>query len=111
MDLAAEFYLETIERVFQRHLLPEGQMVVGDRQIRPSAIADVAMMTIEGGKDDITGEGQTRSALELASNVPASMRTHYTHPDVGHYGVFNGGRWRRDIQPRVAEFIREHRGS
>lgn len=109
MDLSAEFYLETIERVFQRHLLPEGKMTVDDRPVLPWANTDIAIMTVEGGKDDITGEGQTRAAIDLCPNLPKDKQNHYTHPDVGHYGVFNGGRWRRDIQPRVAEFIRAHR--
>ena len=109
MDLTAEFYLETIDRVFQRHLLPDGQMTVHDEPVRPETITDIALLTIEGGKDDITGRGQTEAAHKLAPNLPRSMRVHYEHPDVGHYGVFNGGRWRRDIQPRVAAFIAEHR--
>ena len=109
MDLAAEFYLETIERVFQQHSLPEGQMRVRGRLIQPSAINDMGLMTIEGGKDDITGEGQTHAARDLAHNIPERMKLRYTHPDVGHYGVFNGGRWRRDIQPKIADFIADHR--
>ncbi len=109
MDLTAEFYLETVDKVFQRHLLSTGEMTHRDRPIRPAAVRDIGLLTIEGGRDDITGLGQTESAHALATKLPASMRTHYVHPDVGHYGVFNGGKWRRDIQPRVAEFIRAMR--
>ncbi|MEL6318195.1 MAG: polyhydroxyalkanoate depolymerase [Pseudomonadota bacterium] len=110
MDLTAEFYLETIDRVFQRHLLPRGEMTIEGAPVRPEAIRDVRLLTVEGGKDDITGLGQTRAAHALSPNLPEAMRDHYVHPDVGHYGVFNGGRWRRDIQPRVADFIRVARG-
>lgn len=111
MDLAAEYYLETVERVFQRHLLPLGQMSVYGRPVRPKAISDVALLTVEGGKDDITGLGQTESAHRLASGLPRSKHAHYVQPDVGHYGVFNGSRWRKDICPKVSAFIREHRSA
>ena len=109
MDLSADFYLETIDRVFQRHLLPERRMVVADRLVRGEAIEDIGLLTIEGGKDDITGLGQTEAAHNLCVRLPEAKRSHLMHPEVGHYGVFNGGRWRRDIQPRVAEFIRAAR--
>ncbi len=107
MDLTGEFYLQTIDEVFQRHLLPKGDMKHRGRPVRPEKITDVAFMTIEGGKDDITGAGQTHAALDLCKNLPADLKLAYTHPDVGHYGQFNGGRWRRDIYPKVAAFIRE----
>ncbi|MGD1868613.1 MAG: polyhydroxyalkanoate depolymerase [Neomegalonema sp.] len=109
MDLSAEFYLETIERVFQRHLLARGKMTVDGRAVRPEAIEDIGLMTVEGGKDDITGQGQTESAHRLCAGLSLKAREHYSHPDVGHYGVFNGGRWRKDIQPRVAAFLAKHR--
>ncbi len=109
MDLTAEFYLETVDQVFQRHLLPKGEMTVRGRPVRPDAIEDVALLTIEGGRDDITGLGQTASAHDLCTRLPERMREHYVHPEVGHYGVFNGGRWRRDIQPKVAQFLAAQR--
>lgn len=109
MDLTAEFYLETVDWVFKRHLLPRGEMVTAGRNIDPSKINDIALMTIEGARDDITGTGQTKSAHDLCINLPDSMQQHYQHPEVGHYGVFNGGKWRRDIQPKVAAFISKYR--
>lgn len=109
MDLTAEFYLQTIDIVFQRHLLPKGEMTVRGRKVDPSAITDVPLMTIEGGKDDITGAGQTHAALSLCDNLDDGMKLEYTNPDVGHYGQFNGRRWREIIQPKVAEFIETNR--
>ncbi|WP_316015855.1 polyhydroxyalkanoate depolymerase [Roseobacter sp. HKCCA0434] len=110
MDLTAEFYLQTIERVFQKRLLATGDYVYRDRPVNPSAITDIALMTIEGEKDDITGLGQTEAAHDLASNLPDDKRLHYVQEKVGHYGVFNGSRWRQFIQPKVAEFMAAHRG-
>jgi len=110
MDLTAEFYLQTIDAVFQRHLLPKGEFTVKGRRVNPSAISDIALMTIEGGKDDITGTGQTHAAHTLCDHLPDGMKLEYTNPYVGHYGTFNGGRWRNVIQPKVAKFIENHRG-
>ena len=110
MDLSAEFYLQTIERVFQKRLLAVGEFTYrGKRLVKPSAIRDVALMTIEGEKDDITGLGQTEAAHDLCINLPKSRKVHYIQEKVGHYGVFNGSRWRRFIQPRVRQFIRAQR--
>lgn len=109
MDLTAEFYLQTVEQVFQRHALPEGKLTLHDRRIRPEAITDVALMTIEGEKDDITGQGQTQAAHVLTPDLPEEKKFHWTQEKVGHYGVFNGSRFRRFIQPRIREFIRAHR--
>lgn len=109
MDLTAEFYLQTIDMVFQRHLLPKGEMVVNGRKVDLGAIADTAIMTVEGGRDDITGEGQTHITHTLTTTVPDDMKEAYTNPDVGHYGVFNGSRWRGAIQPKLAAFIARHR--
>jgi len=109
MDLTAEFYLQTIDVVFQRHLLPKGEMTVKGRLVDLGKITDTAIMTIEGGRDDITGEGQTHITHTLTTNVPDDMKQAYTNPDVGHYGVFNGSRWRGIIQPKLAEFIAQHR--
>ncbi|QHQ36285.1 polyhydroxyalkanoate depolymerase [Algicella marina] len=108
MDLTAEFYLQTIERVFQKRLLAENEYYYRDTHILPSAIKDIALLTIEGEKDDITGLGQTSAAHKLVTNLPENKREHYVQEKVGHYGVFNGSRWREKIQPKVAGFIREH---
>ncbi|MEM6486721.1 MAG: polyhydroxyalkanoate depolymerase [Pseudomonadota bacterium] len=109
MDLTAEFYLETVEKVFQRHDLPKGSMVLCNRQVSLDAIRDVAVMTVEGEKDDITGRGQTEAAHGLMTNLDEQFKMHWTQPKVGHYGVFNGSRFRAHIQPRIRDFIRAHR--
>jgi poly(3-hydroxybutyrate) depolymerase len=83
-------------------------MVSRGRPVDPSQIRHTALMTIEGEKDDITGLGQTEAAQRLCSNLPESMRVHHVAPKVGHYGVFNGRRWREEIYPHVREFIRTH---
>ncbi len=109
MDLTAEFYLQTIERVFQKRLLATGEYRHRGRLVDPGAITDVALMTIEGEKDDITGLGQTEAAHDLARNLPDERRARYVAEGVGHYGVFNGSRWRRLIQPRVRDFLAAQR--
>jgi poly(3-hydroxybutyrate) depolymerase len=109
MDLTAEFYLQTIDRVFQRRLLAEGKYHYRDTLVDPGAIRDMALMTIEGETDDITGLGQTEAAHRLASSLKDADRSHFVAKGVGHYGVFNGSRWRTIIQPKVRDFIREHR--
>jgi poly(3-hydroxybutyrate) depolymerase len=87
-----------------------GEFVYRDKRlVRPAAIRDIALMTIEGEKDDITGLGQTEAAHDLCSNLPAHRKLHYIQEKVGHYGVFNGSRWRRFIQPKVRDFIRAQR--
>jgi poly(3-hydroxybutyrate) depolymerase len=101
MDLPAEFYLETIERVFQTHHLPDGKLMWRDRPVRPGAIRRMGLMTVEGERDDICGIGQTMAALDLCSGVPVSMRSHHLQTGVGHYGVFAGRRWQQEIYPRV----------
>jgi poly(3-hydroxybutyrate) depolymerase len=108
MDLPAEFYLDTIREVFKEHALPEGKLVLGGRLVAPEAITDVALMTVEGEKDDITGAGQTEAAHDLCRALPAALRKHYVQPKVGHYGIFNGRRWREDILPHVKAFLRAH---
>lgn len=105
MDLTAEFYLQTIERVFQKRLMARGEYLYRQTLIEPAAIEDIALMTVEGEKDDITGLGQTEAAHELASRLSDAQRTHYVAKGVGHYGVFNGSRWRKLIQPKVETFI------
>lgn len=110
MDLSAEYYLQTIQTVFQEHLLARGEMTCQGRPVRPAAITSVALMTVEGEKDDISGLGQTEAAHDLCVNIPESKRVRYVQKDVGHYGVFNGGRWRDEIAPRIAKFIHANGG-
>ncbi|WP_118134058.1 polyhydroxyalkanoate depolymerase [Oceanicella sp. SM1341] len=109
MDLTEEFYLQTIDRVFQRRLLANNAYDYRDRRVNPGAVRDVGFLTIEGEKDDITGIGQTEAAHDLLVNLPAEKKAHWVQPKVGHYGVFNGSRWRQHIQPKVREFIRARR--
>ena len=109
MDLTAEFYLQTVEVVFQKHLIPNGEYMHRDRLVDPGKIRDIALMTVEGEKDDITGRGQTKAAQDLACNLPDAKKMHYVQPKVGHYGVFNGSRFRRSIQPKIRDFIRAQR--
>jgi poly(3-hydroxybutyrate) depolymerase len=106
MDLTAEFYLQTIKTVFQDHALPKGTMTHRGTLVDCTAIQDTALMTVEGEKDDICGLGQTQAAHDLCTNIPEHMKVHYVQEGVGHYGVFNGTRWRTEIQPRIREFIR-----
>ncbi len=106
MDLPAEFYLETVQRVFQEHALPNGTFTYQGELIDLGAIRDTALMTVEGERDDICGLGQTEAAHDMCPNVPIEKRWHYVQPGVGHYGVFNGTRWRTEIQPRIREMIR-----
>mgnify|MGYP003860017909 CR=1 FL=1 len=106
MDLTAEFYLQTVRTVFQEHALPEGRMQHRGRAIDCRKIRKTALMTVEGELDDICGLGQTEAAHDLCSGIPIDDHYHYVQPGVGHYGVFNGTRWRTEIQPRVREMIR-----
>lgn len=111
MDMTAEFYLETIETVFQNHALPRGRMMYrGERRVKPETITDIALMTVEGEKDDITGRGQTAAAHALCPDLPGAKKFHWVQEKVGHYGVFNGSRFRTSIQPKIAGFIEENRG-
>jgi poly(3-hydroxybutyrate) depolymerase len=107
MDLTAEFYLQTIDTVFVRHALPKGEMIHGGRRVDLKAIHRIFLMTIEGEKDDITGLGQCAAALELCCNIPAANKQHFQCPGVGHYGIFNGSRFRTLIAPRIAKFVRK----
>lgn len=108
MDLSAEYYLQTIETVFMEHRLPKGEMRHRGERVAPSQIKRVALMTVEGHKDDITGVGQTEAAQDLCTRLPDSMREHHLQQGVGHYGVFNGSRFRNEILPKVRDFIRTH---
>jgi len=105
LDLTEEFYLQTIEIVFQKHLLAKGELMHRGRKVRPEFISDIALMTVEGEHDDISGVGQTQAAHGLCKALPDSLKELYVAPKVGHYGVFNGRRFREDIYPRVREFI------
>jgi poly(3-hydroxybutyrate) depolymerase len=106
MDLTAEFYLQTVDTVFCRHALPLGDLRHRGHKVDPSAIRRVALLTVEGELDDITGAGQTQAAHRLCSNIPDNRRADYVQPKVGHYGVFNGSRFRAEIAPRITDFIR-----
>lgn len=105
MDLAAEFYLQTVDTVFVRHALPKGAMTHHGQKVDPSAIRKCALLTVEGENDDISGVGQTEAAHALCVNIPASRKAHYLQLGVGHYGVFNGSRFRAEIAPRIADFV------
>jgi poly(3-hydroxybutyrate) depolymerase len=106
MDLDAAYYLQTIETVFVRHLLPKGEMMHRNEAVDLTAIRNCGLMTVEGERDDISGVGQTQAAQDLCVNIPADRKHHHLQLEVGHYGVFNGSRFRRDIAPRICSFIR-----
>jgi poly(3-hydroxybutyrate) depolymerase len=105
MDLSAEYYLQTIRAVFHEHLLPRGLFVSRNRLVEPAAIERTAMFTIEGERDDISGIGQTRAAHKLTRNLAESKRAHLEQAGVGHYGLFNGSRFRAEIAPKIKAFI------
>src|SRR5690349_21528164 len=108
MDLTAEFYLQTVETNFVHHALATGTMTHRGQKVDPAAIRNVALLTIEGEKDDISGLGQTEAAHRLCVNIPADRKVHYMQVGVGHYGVFNGSRFRAEIAPRIADFALSH---
>jgi poly(3-hydroxybutyrate) depolymerase len=105
MDLTAEFYLQTVDTAFVHHRLPKGTMKHRDRPVDLGAITRTALMTVEGERDDISGVGQTAAAQDLCVNLPADLKVHHLQPGVGHYGVFNGSRFRAEIAPRITDFI------
>jgi poly(3-hydroxybutyrate) depolymerase len=105
MDLSAEFYLQTVDTVFVRHALPKGEMTHRGRPVDPARIKRCALLTIEGEHDDISGVDQTEAAHRLCANIPPDRRAHYLQLGVGHYGVFNGSRFRSEIVPRISDFI------
>ena len=107
-DLPAEFYLETVQMVFQEHALPLGTLTHRGRAVDPGAIRRTALFTIEGEKDDICAVGQTVAAQEMCSSIRPYMRLHHVQTAVGHYGVFNGRRWENEIYPRLRDFINMH---
>ena len=108
MDLPADFYLQTVKTVFQDHALPKNEMVARWHPVLPASIDRTAILCVEGGLDDISGVGQTKAALTLAKGLSSDRKHYHLQADVGHYGVFNGGKWRREIAPVVKRFIREH---
>ena len=105
LDLTEEFYLQTVDTVFQRYLLPKGELEHRGRKVDLNAITDVAIMSVEGENDDISGVGQTQAVHALTPNLPADLHELYVQPKVGHYGVFNGRRFRDEIYPRIRAFI------
>jgi poly(3-hydroxybutyrate) depolymerase len=108
LDLAAEFYLDTIRVVFQDHLLPKGQWTVRGKPVRPQDITKTALLTIEGELDDISGAGQTQAAHNLCTGIPAHRQEDLVVAQAGHYGIFSGRRWREQVAPKIADFIRSH---
>lgn len=108
MDVYAEFYLDTVDQVFQRHLLPQGQMFWRGERVDPRAIRRTALLTVEGELDDICSPGQNRAAHDICTNIPDHMRGEYLAAGVGHYGVFSGSRWQAETYPVVRDFINTH---
>ncbi|MEA3004281.1 MAG: poly(3-hydroxybutyrate) depolymerase [Sphingomonadales bacterium] len=109
-DMTAEFYLQTVDAVFQRHLLPKGELTHRGRRVDPAAMTDVAVLAIEGERDDISGIGQTRAALDISTGLPAKLKKYHLAKTVGHYGIFNGSKWRERIAPVVEQWIAAHNG-
>ncbi len=107
-DMTAEFYLQTVKTVFQDHALPKGEMMHRDTRVDPAAITKTAILAIEGENDDISGLGQTKAALDVATNLADDHKRYFMAPDVGHYGIFNGSKWRNTIAPVVEEWIAAH---
>ena len=105
MDLPAEFFLETVQRIFMDHELPKGELKYRGRTVKPEAIKKTFLFTVEGERDDICGLGQTSAALDLCTNLRPLLKRHHVQTGVGHYGVFSGKRWANDIYPRVREVI------
>jgi poly(3-hydroxybutyrate) depolymerase len=105
MDLTAEYYLQTVDTVFVKHALPKGEMKHRGKPVDPSVITNVALMTVEGENDDISGIGQTEATHDLCTSIPDDRRVHYVQKGVGHYGVFNGSRFKSEIVPRICDFM------
>ncbi|HEY0393806.1 MAG TPA: polyhydroxyalkanoate depolymerase [Candidatus Elarobacter sp.] len=110
MDIPAEFYLQTVDEVFQRATLAGGTMTWRGRRVDPGAIASTALLTVEGELDDISAPGQTLAAHALCTGIPAERRRNVLQRGVGHYGIFSGSRWRADVAPEIARFAREFAG-
>jgi poly(3-hydroxybutyrate) depolymerase len=105
MDLTAEFYLQTVDRVFIHHDFPNGTYMHRGHLVDPAAITKTALMTIEGERDDISGIGQTEAAQDLCPNIPAKMKLHHLQMGVGHYGVFSGKKFRAEVAPMIVAFL------
>lgn len=108
MDLTAEFYMQTIQLVFKDYSLPEGIMMYRGEYIDPEAIERTALFAIEGEQDDIAGIGQTKAAMELYGNLPASAKAYRLQKGVGHYGIFNGSCYKKEIVPAMLDFMKKH---
>lgn len=108
LDLPADYFLDCIHMVFKEHLLPKNQFVYKGHKVDLNAITQTALMTVEGEKDDISGVGQTKAAHDICPNIPQNMRNHHLQMGVGHYGVFNGRRWRESTTPKITAFIKEN---
>ena len=111
MDMTAEFYLSTVERIFQNHEIASNEFVVAGRKVDIGKITTVAVKTVEGGEDDITAPGQCIAALDLCTGLPDSKKASHVEPHAGHYGIFAGSSWRNNIRPMVLEFISKNSGT
>lgn len=109
-DMTAEFYLQTVQEVFQKHSLPKGEFVHRGKRIDTGALKDVGLLAVEGERDDISGLGQTKAALTISTGLPEKMKKYYMATSVGHYGIFNGNKWRTKIAPIVEKWIADHNG-
>lgn len=107
-DLPATFYLDCVEKVFQKHLLPKGEFMYQGKKVDPAAITKTALLTVEGELDDISGVGQTEAAQDLCSGLPAKMKKHHLQKGVGHYGIFNGSKFRKFVRPVIVDFMNAH---
>ena len=108
LDLAGEYYLDTVRVVFQEHRLPKGTWSVRGERVRPAAIGNTALLTVEGELDDISGLGQTQAAHALCKGIPDAHHKHYTVMGAGHYGIFSGRRWRTQVYPVIRDFISKY---
>ena len=108
MDITAEFYLSTVDRIFKKREIAQNKFTIMGKHVDIDTISNVAIMTIEGGKDDISAPGQCSAAIELCRNVPPKNKYSHVEPDAGHYGIFAGKNWRTNIRPKVIEFIDSH---
>ena len=109
LDMPAEYYLQSVNTVFQRHALPKGTMKHRDNKVDLKAIENTSILTIEGERDDVSGVGQTKAVHDLCSNLSKDRKKHHEQKNVGHYGIFNGSKWRNHIMPVVREFIQKHK--
>jgi polyhydroxyalkanoate depolymerase len=105
LDLTEEFYIETIDRIFQQAQLATGEFTYRGRKVDPGAIRNTFLLTVEGGRDDICGLGQTSAAHDLCTSLRPHLKRHHLQANVGHYGVFNGSKWNNEIYPVVRNTI------